>query len=287
MAVYRAEELLILAKTYPLPSEKHRETTCVAAVNRQGALRRIFPIPFRFLQGDAKFDKWEWIRVQALKATGDNRPESYRVDTDTLKLLGQKIDTGKDRRWTERRQWIEPHIVSNFTALEERRQTTEETLGILRPTRLLGLDITPVPKKDRDWSEEELRKLTQERLFDDTDVKARQMLKKVPFDFHYRYECASARGTEANRHLITDWESSMLYWNCVHSHGERWEQPFRAKLETEFAQKHMMFVMGTMHRFPSQWLIVGLIYPPKPSPPTPEPATAADPELAEQLSLGL
>jgi hypothetical protein len=26
----------------------------------------------------------------------------------------------------------------------------------------------------------------------------------------------------------------------------------------------LMFLMGTIHRFPNQWLIVSLIYPPKP-----------------------
>lgn len=46
-----AEELLILTKTYPEPSSRHRETTYVAALNRRGELRRIFFVPFRFLNG--------------------------------------------------------------------------------------------------------------------------------------------------------------------------------------------------------------------------------------------
>lgn len=48
------EELLILTKTYPSPSSKYRETTCVAAINRQGEMRRLFPVPFRLLEGGAK-----------------------------------------------------------------------------------------------------------------------------------------------------------------------------------------------------------------------------------------
>jgi hypothetical protein len=28
----------------------------------------------------------------------------------------------------------------------------------------------------------------------------------------------------------------------------------------------ILFKMGTIHRFPDQWLIVGIIYPPKPAP---------------------
>ncbi len=38
------------------------------------------------------------------------------------------------------------------------------------------------------------------------------------------------------------------------------------KLETEFAQKDLFFLMGNQHRFQNQWLIISLIYPPKQQP---------------------
>ncbi|MDB6134917.1 MAG: hypothetical protein JWM59_3160 [Verrucomicrobiales bacterium] len=49
------EECVILAKTYPQPSVKYRETTCVAAITDQRQFRRLFPVPFRFLSGDQQF----------------------------------------------------------------------------------------------------------------------------------------------------------------------------------------------------------------------------------------
>ena len=51
------EELLILTKTYPSPSAQYRETTCVAAVNREGKLRRLFPVPYRLLDGESQFKR--------------------------------------------------------------------------------------------------------------------------------------------------------------------------------------------------------------------------------------
>jgi hypothetical protein len=33
-------------------------------------------------------------------------------------------------------------------------------------------------------------------------------------------------------------------------------------LEEDFSKKDLLFLMGTVHRFPAQWLIVGLFYPP-------------------------
>ena len=65
------------------------------------------------------------------------------------------------------------------------------------------------------------------------------------------------------RHKIVDWEAGALFWNVRRSHGEGWEKPFRAKLGEQLPDYDLMFLMGTIHRFPDQWLIVSLIYPPK------------------------
>jgi hypothetical protein len=62
---------------------------------------------------------------------------------------------------------------------------------------------------------------------------------------------------------ISDWEAGALYWNVVRNHGEDWNIPFRKKLERKLLKNDLMFLMGTLHWFPGQWLIVSLIYPPK------------------------
>jgi hypothetical protein len=256
---YQQEELLILVKTYPHPSSKYRETTCVAAVTRAGHLRRIFPVSYRLLDGDQRFQKWEWIKANVSKAPNDHRPESYRIDVDSIVRPGTVL--GTKNNWAERRQWIGAHLVESFSALEARRQATSQTLGLIRPTLLLGLDITP--EKEKDWTEKERAHLMTEGLFDSDTARKRLPLRKLPYTFHYRYVSETPNGREEHRHMITDWEAGALFWNCHRSHGPRWEQPFRQKLEHEFAQKDLLFLMGTMHRFPDQWLIIGLIYPPK------------------------
>jgi len=35
----------------------------------------------------------------------------------------------------------------------------------------------------------------------------------------------------------------------------------RQKVEQELPSKDLMFLMGTVHRFPDQWLIISVIYP--------------------------
>jgi hypothetical protein len=90
---WKQEQLLILTKTYPNPSVKYRETTCVAALTADGQMRRIFPVPFRFLDGQQQFKKWEWVNGKVIKAKDDQRPESYKIALDTIQRTGQVIDT--------------------------------------------------------------------------------------------------------------------------------------------------------------------------------------------------
>lgn len=259
------EELLILTKTYPAPSSGHRETTCVAAVNRAGELRRIFPIPYRLLEGGSQFQKWEWIHARVSRPEKDHRPESRRIDTGSIQRSGNVVAI-KNGDWSQRTRWLEPHIVPGFTALEQRRQASGQTLGVLRVSRILDLRVSPV--KEADWTEADKIKLSQDGLFDTAEIKRRPLLRKLPYDFHYRYECLGPDGNpEINIHKLTDWEVGALYWNCRRGYGSKgWEAKFRHRLETEFSGKNLLLLMGTIHRFPDQWLIVGLVYPPRPAP---------------------
>ncbi|KPL70085.1 hypothetical protein ADN00_18755 [Ornatilinea apprima] len=259
MSIYHYEKLLILTKTYPSPSLKYRETSCVAALNQKGEMRRIFPVPFRLLDGQQQFQRWEWIKARVAKATGDNRPESYRIDVDSIQRLSK---IGTENAWAERIQWISPHMICSFDAIEARRQATGETLGFIRPSKVNLI----IKKSDQpDWTPEENEKLIKDGLFDSEEVRQRNPLRKVPYDFYYTYESFSDGSLPIEyTHKITDWEVCALYWRCIRDYGNDWEIAFRNKLQDEFSQtKDLIFLMGTMHRFRDKWLIVGLIYPPK------------------------
>lgn len=261
------ERILILAKTYPSPSAKHTETSCVAGINEAGEPRRLYPVPFRMIAGDQQFKKWQWIEVRIEKSSADHRPESHRVFVDTIQA-GDVITT--DKKWALRRTWIEKlPTFGDYGAMYEARLNDDISLAILRPKRLARLEITPTDNPE--WTEEEKAKLLQDlsqgTLFEqEEDRKQLKLLKKLPFDFHYHYVCDTPEGERTYKNKIVDWEVGMLYWNCRRNHGDAWEAPFRAKLEEEFAEKDLMFMMGNIHRFQHQWLIISLIYPPKQTP---------------------
>jgi hypothetical protein len=264
----RKTRVLILCKTYPSPSEKHVETSCVAGLEEGGKLIRLFPVPFRLIRDDQQFRKWQWITARIEKASNDHRPESHKIFVDTIDCSEQPISTRAG--WADRRAALSGvPVFHDFAALEAARQAEGITLGLLKPASIIALDITPTDSPD--WTEEEHQKLVQHErqsgLFDAADAQNLAKLRKVPFSFHYRYTCTVGDQTLHYRHKIADWEAGALYWNCRRLHGEGWEVPFRQKIGHDLPAADLTFLMGTIHRFPNQWLIVSLLYPPKLPPP--------------------
>jgi len=258
------KRVLILCKTYPSPSSTYVETSCVAGMDDSGKLIRLFPVPFRLVSDDQQFQKWQWIEARVRKAKEDNRPESHRISVDTIKVLGDKLPTRNE--WTERLQAISPlSVFDSFPTLDTARESEGITLGLLRPKRIVDLLITKADSTD--WSDDERAKLmqaqTQGSLFDqDAELKSLRLLQKLPFDFHYLYECESGGVVTTHKHKLVDWEAGALFWNVYRK--PNWQALFRQKFLEEFSKKDLIFLMGTIHRFPKQWLIVGVIYPPKP-----------------------
>jgi hypothetical protein len=260
------ERILILAKTYPSPSAKHTETSCVAGINEAGEPRRLYPVPFRLISGDQQFKKWQWIRVRVEKSPADHRVESHRIFVDTIQA---ESVLSTEKQWTLRRAWIDKlPSFDDFAALDAARDQTGISLALLRPKYLVKLEIAPADNPD--WTDEELAKLLHEqnqgKLFDqEEERKQLKLLKKLPFDFYYHYTCDTPNGERVYKHKIVDWEVGMLFWNCRKSHLDTWEVPFRAKLEADLAERDLKFMMGNIHRFQHQWLIISLMYPPKPA----------------------
>jgi hypothetical protein len=267
MALDRVERILILAKTYPSPSAQYVETSCVAGISQDGVMRRLYPVPFRMIEEGQQFKKWQWIDVRVEKANKDHRPESHKLYVDTI-ACGDVIDTKKE--WSARWEWLDKiPAFDSVDAIDAGRLNDGLSIALLRPKRLLGLDITKA--RHQEWTDEEKEKLMREQmqgdLFSEAEAKRQvKELRKVPFDFHYRYVCDTPEGEKEHKHKIVDWEAGALFWNCRRDHGVDWEAPFRAKLEGQLGGKDLMFLMGNQHRFQDQWLIISLVYPPKRKP---------------------
>lgn len=258
----RRESILILAKTYPSPSAQYIETSCVAGISRDGAMRRLFPVPFRMIEGGQQFSKWQWIDVHVQKANRDHRPESHRLFVDTIKP-GERLET--KRGWADRWAWIDKiPAFDSYWEMDKSRLTDGVSIALLRP-RNVRLEISRA--RHQDWTAEERAKLMQPEqvsLFGEIEARRQvQALQKIPFDFYYTYNTVGVDGDEEHKHKIVDWEAGELFRKCRRSHGPNWQEPFRAKLADYLTGKDLMFLMGNQHRFQDQWLIISLVYPPK------------------------
>ena len=99
------ERVLILCKTYPSPSAKYAETSCVAGMTENGRLIRLYPVPFRLVSDDQQFKKWQWITARFEKARDDHRPESHRVFVDTIACDADPLPAGK-QGWPHRAELL-------------------------------------------------------------------------------------------------------------------------------------------------------------------------------------
>ncbi len=98
-------ELMVNCKTYPAVSKKYVETVCTGGIQADGTFVRLYPVPFRFLDADERYDRWDVIRVRAYRDTKDTRPESWHLSPGTSIEVVDRITT--DRR---RREWMRKAI---------------------------------------------------------------------------------------------------------------------------------------------------------------------------------
>jgi hypothetical protein len=80
MAEIIKKRVLITVRTYPVPATKGVEVSCTAGVTDDGKWIRLFPLPYRLLEDERKFKKYQWINVNVTKAKSDSdRATDYRT----------------------------------------------------------------------------------------------------------------------------------------------------------------------------------------------------------------
>lgn len=97
----RTLRVRILVKAFPQASKAHEETVCCAGISEDGTeLLRLFPSRFRRLPKEHQFDRFDLVQMTATKAS-DPRPESYRVDEASIRLIERSTltDGAKVRIW--------------------------------------------------------------------------------------------------------------------------------------------------------------------------------------------
>ena len=249
---------LIVVRTYPVPDALGIESSCTAAITDRAEWLRLFPVPWRLLNRDQRFSKYEWVKVAVAKSSEDARVESYRLRPDGIQILSGPLS--KANAWKARKDIVLPLIEHCLCCLAKKRDLQQyPTLGVFRPANIVRLRI--VPADPPHWTPAELAMLRQKHFFAEAP---KRELEKIPFKFYYEFRCAE---TNCNGHtmMCTDWEMAESYRRWRSHYGETvWQEKFRQRYEVEMIQKYdTHFYVGTVAAHPNRWIIIGLFYPPR------------------------
>jgi len=249
------KKILIVVRTYPSPSLRGVEVSCTAGITEQQEWIRLFPVPYRFLDPDQKFAKYQWISAVVSKGN-DQRKESRKLRIDSVQVLSGPISPAN--RWQARKDLVFPMRSESLCELTRKRDAARHpTLGFFKPAEIRRFVLEA---DNPSWTQAQLQSLGQGLLF---GKKPPTELEKVPFKVKYEFVCddASCRGHSL---MCTDWEMGQAWRNWRDKYGDDgWEQMFRQKFETEMIQKKdTHFFVGTVAGHPHRWIIVGLFYPP-------------------------
>ena len=256
------KRVLILVKTYPNPSERHREIVCTAGLDVEtGKLIRLFPIPFRMLANDSKFQKWQFVEVDVRKAS-DSRVESYQVREDSLEsgeLMGTEGD-GWQRRWS----YIQHLISPSLEAIEMMPLEQRPSLAIIKPE---DCTMSIVPHKRPTYNEKERRKLMgvigHDTLFGDFS-KHIQLLEKIPLKFRYHFRYGASADSKLYTAFFEDWEVGEAWrkWRDLYPDPEVLKsQIIKRFLEMPRARDSLFLAIGTHSQYRHQWLAIGQFQP--------------------------
>jgi hypothetical protein len=78
----------VVVEATPQPSRQYGETVCVAGIDVDAEVPqwlRLYPVPFRYLEGDRQFKKYDIISVHTRGAGSDKRPESRKIEATSIR----------------------------------------------------------------------------------------------------------------------------------------------------------------------------------------------------------
>ena len=261
-------KVLITVKTYPTLASKYDELVCTAGFREDGSWIRIYPIPFRKLEFDNRYKKYDWIECDLVRNTSDFRAESYRPKSlnNPPRVVGH-IDTKGN--WFHRKQIVLPNAYHSYEQLlmDSKDQSKITSLAVYKPREILDFIIEPV---EREWDAKKLAKLearaSQMNMFDKSDNPFK-VVNKLPYKFSFVF--CDENGKERTM-MIEDWETGQLFWRCLQQHDGDEEKAcwdVRRKYYDDFAlTKDLYFYMGTtlIHHIknaPNPFVIIGTFQP--------------------------
>lgn len=256
--------ILVTVKAAPQPSAKYGDTVCVAGIRVDTGEHdwvRLYPVPFRWLDANSQFGKYDIVELFMRRRTQDSRKESYVPHTQSIRV-SQHLDG-----WEERTPFINDVALTTTCRLMREAETDHAapSLGMVSVAELIDFTLEEHPG----WSAEEQAKIDRSMAAGEMDVFGTSTqptkLRAPRVKLRYRYRCHEER-CPGHFGQNLDWELR-AFQNRFHSDSigrlkERVEQRF---VDMMFSPKRSTsFFMGNFEAAikRSKFSVLGVYWPP-------------------------
>lgn len=269
MTAWVTKRMLIYGTTYPELSRTNFETVCTGAIDEEtGGLIRIYPVSLRHME--QPFHLFEWIEAKVHRNTSDNRPESFKVDQQSVKVVGSI----PAENWGERSRWVlhQDNIVESVEALWQQQKATSRSLALVKPRQVRRIYARRKTEAERkEWDEKRAASLAVRDLWVDVESTTKDLV-FMPVEYKMDWLC---HGPNCRGHDMTilDWGIYVLSRRMYAKArtGAR-DQAAQAKvieaLERAFdtSKRDPYVFLGNTKAHQGNFIIGGIYSPPNPPP---------------------
>lgn len=257
-------QVLITVKATPQPSKSYGDTVCVAGLRVDSATPqwvRLYPVPFRWLDGEMQFSKYALVDVQIARRHKDTRPESYTPDVMSIKV-GQTLPAGPRRH--DYLGKVEPTTTCELSRAADDRHDAP-SLGLVYPSDVERLTF----ERHSPWTSDQIATMRAKASAESTALFAAggpvpKTLVAPRLKASYKYRCG---GSTCRGHTgrILDWELTAFQ----NRHRQYSESELKAAIEHKFldqmfaADRKPGFYMGNFEdpRKRHSFSVLGVYWP--------------------------
>lgn len=255
---WRIIEILILGTTYPAYSTKYKELVCTGAIDEDGRMIRIHPVPKRYLDDDQAFKNFQRIRVRIQPNRDDPRPDTMRVDFESIEPL-EEI-SAKDHE--ARRGFVErsPNLVRSVEELEDLNKRFGVSLGAVMPKTIDRIHIRKRNDSERaEWHATERKLLSQTTL---PNIRPPKPLDFPEAEFRITWHCDDPSCT-GHTSGLKSWPIHELYRKLRNDPDRDAKTEAQLRKMLDLQTRDVFMFMGTFHNHQRTFGLMDVYSPPK------------------------
>jgi hypothetical protein len=211
-----------------------------------------------------QFSLYQWITADIKKKEDDSRPESFRIDCDSI-AAGDIIPATQDE-WDKRAEYMFPDPAWQFDSVEDLKKAQKEkgtSIGVVAPREIKKVEVVQRSDEEKRNFEQKLAdiKKTQEaaraqiKLFEEALPSEMKNLEFLKYRVQVTWLCPSP---ECTGHCM-----QVLDWGlCELQRRDGDDKALRRMKELCNVDKYdLKFFLGNLFMHPGSFLLVGMWYP--------------------------